>query len=217
VTDTRAPAGYDGFFAPVASRVHPIDTCFGEFIDYLKARHVYDDSVVILTSDHGDSLGEDGRWGHAYTVFPEVMRVPLIVHLPKAIAAAVTTDLSAVTFSADIAPSLYRLLGYEPADRGPLYGAPLFSGGDELRNRRRDPFLLSSSYGAVYGMLRHNGRELYIADAIGGRDYAFDLADEGHAARVDITPAMRSLNRTLIRQQIAAIGAEYHFASGQQP
>ena len=30
----------------------------------------YERSIIVLTSDHGDSLGEDGRWGHAYTVFP---------------------------------------------------------------------------------------------------------------------------------------------------
>ncbi len=49
---------YGGFYAPVASRVRRFDACFGAFVDDLKARGLYDNSIVIVTSDHGDSLGE---------------------------------------------------------------------------------------------------------------------------------------------------------------
>ena len=48
-----------------------LDGCFGAFVDDLKASGLYDDSLIVLTSDHGDSLGEQGRMGHAYTVFPK--------------------------------------------------------------------------------------------------------------------------------------------------
>jgi arylsulfatase A-like enzyme len=63
--------------------VHRIDGCFGAFVDDLKRRGLYDSSIVVVTADHGDSLGEAGRWGHAYTVFPEILRVPFIARLPK--------------------------------------------------------------------------------------------------------------------------------------
>src|SRR4029077_9358464 len=105
-------ASYPGFFAPVAAQIRHLDICFGNFIADLKARGIYDHSIVILTSDHGDSLGEEGRWGHAYTLFPEVMRIPLIVHLPSAVAGSVSVDPNAVSFSADISPTLHVLLGY---------------------------------------------------------------------------------------------------------
>jgi hypothetical protein len=57
-----------GFQAPYASRVHRIDACFGAFVDSLKRRGLYDRSLVVLTSDHGELLGEDGRWGHSYNI-----------------------------------------------------------------------------------------------------------------------------------------------------
>lgn len=217
--ETPVPEGesYPGFVDKVAAPVRRIDRCFGQFVDRLKALGIYDESIIIVTSDHGDSLGEEGRFGHAYTVFPEVMRVPLIVHLPKTLAEEVTTDLARVSFSADITPTLYALLGYQPTDLGPLYGAPLFSRrGTPLAEsrRRRDPFLLASSYGAVYGMLRHNGRALYIADAVAGRDYAYDLSDGGLGQRVEITDAMRDLNWRLIREQVTAIAQQYRFDPG---
>src|SRR5439155_10475982 len=113
---------YPGFFAPVASALHRIDGCIGGFIDFLKRTNRYDNSVVILTSDHGDSLGEEGRWGHAHFIVPEVMRIPLIMHVPAWLRSAVSVDLSALTFSTDITPSLYTLLGYEPAPTGQLVG-----------------------------------------------------------------------------------------------
>ena len=54
------PAGFD---ARVASSLHRVDACFGSFMEFLKQEHLYDDSVVVVTSDHGDLLGEEGRWG----------------------------------------------------------------------------------------------------------------------------------------------------------
>jgi len=218
--ETPVPDGesYPGFVDNVAAQVRRIDGCFGAFVDRLKTLGLYDDSVIVLTSDHGDSLGEEGRFGHAYTVFPEVMRVPLIIHLPTWLADRVTTDLTRVSFTADITPTFYALLGYEPLDRGPLYGVPLFEAAGTAmpeHRRRRDPFLMSSSYGAVYGMLRHNGRSLYIADAVAGRDYAYDLSEHPFGRRMEITEGMRDLNWRLIREQVAQIAAQYRFQPAQ--
>lgn len=211
--ETPVPEGesYPGFFEPVAAQTRRLDGCFGAFIGHLKTIGLYDRSIVILTSDHGDSYGEEGRWGHAYTLFPEVMRVPLVIHLPVAMAAGVKTDLTRVTFLTDLTPTLYSLLGYQPAAFGPLYGEPLVGRTPDESSRRRDPFLLAASYGAVYGVLRHNGRSLYIADAVEGRDYAYDLSDGGLGRRVEITEGMRALSWGLIRQDVAKIATQYHF------
>lgn len=200
-----------GLFSPVANRVEEMDRCFGGFISFLEAHGFYDQSIVILTSDHGDSMGEEGRWGHAYTVFPEVMQIPLIIHLPDNLARSVVSNPSAVSFSSDISPTLYALLGYEPADLGPLYGAPLFVRRGAPRDRSRDRFLLASSYGAVYGLLTDDGRSLYIADAINGRDYRYDLSAGGAGVRMPLTDQMRASHRQLIREQVETIAAQYHF------
>ena len=74
---------YPGFFEPYAAEVHRIDACFGEFVAYLKRTGMYDRSIIILTTDHGDSLGEGGNWGHGVSIHPEVVRIPLIVHIPE--------------------------------------------------------------------------------------------------------------------------------------
>jgi hypothetical protein len=208
-TGETYPAGFDD---RIASSLHRVDGCVGRFIDSLKREELYDDSIVILTADHGDSLGEEGRWGHAYFMYPEVMNIPLIVHLPSWLRANVRTDLDAVVFSNDITPSLYALLGYQPRDLGPLFGRPIFTAREsDVSLRRRDAFLLASSYGAVYGILRQNGRRMYVVDAVDGRDYAFDLT--GSTGTAAITPAMTTMNRQLIDEQLRALGSVYRYRS----
>jgi arylsulfatase A-like enzyme len=202
---------YPGFFAPVAESVRQVDACFGEFLAFLRRSALYEDSIVILTSDHGDSLGEEGRWGHAYFMVPEVMRIPLIMHVPPALRNRVRADLHRVSFSTDIAPTLYALLGHQPADLGPLFGAPLLVGRDrELTARRGDSFLLASSYGAVYGMVRHNGLALYTSDAVDGRDDAYNMSGMT-GRRITATGAMTALNRRLMTDQLRQLGALNHF------
>jgi Sulfatase len=204
---------YPGFYAPYASRLKRADACFGEFITYLKQHGRYDNSIIVLTGDHGDSLGEDGYWGHAMWLFPEDVRLPLLFHVPDRLKAALTTDLTRVAFSTDIAPSLYGLLGHPVRDLGPIFGAPLFVRRDsELVDRRRAAFLLTSSYGATYALLRRNGRVLFVTDLAEWREFAFDLSSESIRARVDIDQDLRRVNEREIRNQVAALSALYGFA-----
>lgn len=213
VRDPATPASaYPGFVPGYAAQVAAMDRCFGGFIGYLKQTGLYDRSVVILTSDHGESLGEDGRWGHAYTLYPEVVQIPLIIHVPPALRATMTAEPSAVSLSTDITPTLYALAGQPPRDLGDLYGVPLFAAsGHPPPVRRRDSFLLSSSYGPVYAMLRHNGRSLYIADAVQGMDLAFEMRADGRMERQTMTDVIRTVNRRLMRDHIGQIAAEYRF------
>jgi predicted AlkP superfamily pyrophosphatase or phosphodiesterase len=54
----------DGFVAPHV-----------RFVSTLKERELYDNSIIVVTSDHGEALGEDGRNGHSTRVYPEMLRI----------------------------------------------------------------------------------------------------------------------------------------------
>lgn len=206
---------YDGFYAPYASRLRRIDRCFGEFIDFLKKTGMYEQSIIILTADHGESLGEDGRWGHAYTIFPEVLRIPLIVHLPSTLQTQVKANPKAVAFSTDITPTLYSLLGQKPLISGELFGHPLFSWASSGPDQPKSTdYLVVSSYGAVYGVLNGQGNELYIADAVNYRNYLYDLSRQPLGVAVTVPDSVRERNERIIREQISAIGNFYGYASG---
>lgn len=213
VRSKPVPVGrsYAGFVAPVAAELERMDACLGSFVDNLRGVGIYDDSVIVLTADHGDSLGEWLRWGHSYTMFPEVIRIPLIVHVPPRLRERFSWDADRVALSTDITPSLYALLGHQPADRGPLFGRSLFqlttraseSGADE-------PQLLASSYGAVYAVLRGNGSLLYLADGINQREYAYDLSTD-QPIRVGVTLNARETNRAFIRSRLDQLAGMYRF------
>ena len=167
----------------------------------------------MLTSDHGDSLGEGLRWGHSYTMFPEIVRVPLIVHIPPRLRGEFRADPATIAFSIDPTPSLYRLLGHAPADLGPLFGVPLFlePGDADASVRRGRPYLAVSSYGAVYALLRDNGHKLYIADAVNSRDYAYDLSGPS-PVRAGVPSRDREANREEIRKRVDELARLYRFS-----
>ena len=199
-----------GFNPPYASRVAHMDACFGHFIDQLKKTGQYDNSIIVVTADHGDSLGERGRWGHAYTLFPEVVQVPLLIHLPASMRSSLAVDPKAIAFLTDITPTLYYLLGEKPVS-DPILGRPLFTAqASEQDAYARDAYLVVSSYAPVYGVLDREGRTLYIADGVNYRDYYYDLAD-GRSTSKPISDELRRNSQARIRKLVLQIGRFYHF------
>jgi len=56
------------------------DVCIGEFLQYLRDENLRNDSLILLTGDHGHAFMEHGRFGHAYDIlYNEVLHVPLII------------------------------------------------------------------------------------------------------------------------------------------
>jgi arylsulfatase A-like enzyme/Tfp pilus assembly protein PilF len=68
---------------PYAGEIDYTDYCIGLVIDKLKALGLYDSSLIIITSDHGESLGEHGELTHGYFIYDSVQKVPLIFKHPE--------------------------------------------------------------------------------------------------------------------------------------
>ncbi len=60
-----------------------LDSYVGDLISYLKQQGEYDGSLIIVTSDHGQSLVERGFFGHGIYLHDELVRVPLIIKYPS--------------------------------------------------------------------------------------------------------------------------------------
>ncbi|MBX3271882.1 MAG: sulfatase [Sandaracinaceae bacterium] len=58
------------------------DHHFGEFLARLERLGVSDDTVIIVTSDHGEEFLEHGSYGHGHSIFQELIGVPLIMRVP---------------------------------------------------------------------------------------------------------------------------------------
>ncbi len=60
-----------------------VDKNIGRLFDTLKQLAMYDDSLIILTADHGEEFWEHGGVDHGHTLYNELLRVPLIIKLPS--------------------------------------------------------------------------------------------------------------------------------------
>ena len=90
------------------------DRHFGEFLQFLEDKGQRDETMIIVTSDHGDEFWEHGDVGHGHSVYEELVHVPLIVHYPPLVKAG--TRVSEGVDTVDIFPTILDALGREIPD-----------------------------------------------------------------------------------------------------
>jgi arylsulfatase A-like enzyme len=100
---------YDG-------EVHAADREFGAFVDQLRWLDLYDASLIVLVSDHGEEFGDHGGFDHGRTLYEELLRVPLIVKFPRSWNLT-GIDRSRVT-TIDIAATVLAAAGSSSAEAG---------------------------------------------------------------------------------------------------
>lgn len=91
------------------------DDHLAQIVGRLRALGLLDDTIVVVTSDHGDEFFEHGQKGHAKTLYDEVLRVPLVVRYPQRIAPG--RRVEAQVRAMDVAPTILGLAGV-PATPG---------------------------------------------------------------------------------------------------
>jgi len=133
---------YDGELAYLDARI-------GELLDALRARGLLDETIVVLTSDHGDNLGEHELVEHRFSLYEAVLHIPLILRYPKALPQG--TRVAEPVSLVDVMPTLLKLSGVEPPEalRAVLPGSSLVGSGLRVP---RDRFLLAEDSPSL-GML----------------------------------------------------------------
>jgi arylsulfatase A-like enzyme len=103
------------------------EATFAPLIQGLKAAGRYDDTLILVTADHGEELLDHGGYHHGYALWEELAHVPLVVKYPKGRRpAALGPRVDQLTQSVDVLPSLLALSGL-PADAS-LPGKPALTG-----------------------------------------------------------------------------------------
>jgi arylsulfatase A-like enzyme len=115
---------YDG-------EVRGTDREFGAFLALLRSLRMYDDSLIIFTSDHGEEFFEHGGFEHGRTLYEEALKVPLIIKLPRARLAGETVSTPVSTV--DIAATIAELAGVSRAG---------FEGRSLTEPRNLDPLVI---------------------------------------------------------------------------
>jgi hypothetical protein len=103
--------------------VHHLDSQFARVLDYLKTHGLLDNTVVILTGDHGEEFMEAGYWGHNSTISDPQVRTPMVLWVPgmkPAVHDKMTSHL-------DVIPTLLPMLGVTNPVEDYSVGISLFS------------------------------------------------------------------------------------------
>lgn len=120
------------------------DGLVGEFLAALAARGLADETLVVVTSDHGEQFGEHFWTGHGFSTHDEAIRVPLLLRAPGLVPAGRIVE--AQVGLVDLVPTLLDLLGLasddslqgasfaglirgdDPSHAAPASSRPVFSG-----------------------------------------------------------------------------------------
>ena len=100
---------------PYSGELAYVDRCIGQLIDMLKARGTYDDTLFIVTGDHGEGLLEHGERQHGFLAFQSTLHVPLIIRVPKGGARGI--QVSQPVSLVDIVPTVLDLIGLDTPSR----------------------------------------------------------------------------------------------------
>ncbi|MDP2226074.1 MAG: sulfatase [Moraxellaceae bacterium] len=147
------------------------DAVIQQLLETLKAKGYLDNALVVITSDHGDGLGEHQLMNHTNSVYQEALHVPL-VFIPYGYASSIRNDAQPLTSLIDIAPTILTETGIPiPAT---WKGSPL----QKDINRRHLFFMMQPQEG-LYDT-QGEGRWKYWRNRITGEEFVFDLkADPG--------------------------------------
>ncbi len=88
------------------------DAQFGKMIAFLKEKRIYNDTLVIVSADHGEEFWEHGSCGHGHSLFQELIAVPLLIKWPQSFPAQ---KINFGVDGTDLVPTLSALLG-KPKD-----------------------------------------------------------------------------------------------------
>jgi len=95
--------------SPYAGEIAHVDAAIGTILETLRRLGVYDQTLIVVVGDHGESLGEHGESRHGYFVYQPTMRVPLVVRGPGGARGVRIVEPVSL---ADVFPTVLDVLGF---------------------------------------------------------------------------------------------------------
>ena len=188
------------------SGVSYLDDSLGALFEILRGSGVWDDLMVVVTSDHGEEFSDHGGFGH-HTLYDEILRVPLIIKWPRGEHAG---EVNSIPCSGvDIAPTLLAYAGL----------ATTYLPGVDVRTRTRESPVFAGALDLEYAVVTDRFKGIF-----GGKQPArlFDLqTDPGERTNLadQLPETLRSLHELLVEEHREALALHRKIGSqgGQGP
>ncbi|HEV3410328.1 MAG TPA: sulfatase [Chthoniobacterales bacterium] len=172
--------------------MHETDRQLGRMFDALRERGLAEDTLVVLTGDHGEAFADPHQQrGHAWSVYEEEVRVPLMFWNPRLFPNG--DRIGTIGGHVDMNPTIVDLLGIDPDPE--WQGHSLF---DPAKPNRA--YFMAIAGGDVFGV--REGAWKYIYDVTSGRESLFNLAsDQDERRNLSAIEPSRAVD---LRKRVAA-------------
>jgi len=191
----------EGLIAAYDSSLESFDLALGKFLNYLKESGLYDNTIIVLTADHGNAFGEEHdnstyvSCGHGGMPYNEQILIPLLIKPHKGLAAPAGRIVREYVSGIDIAPTLLDLAQLPPA--GSFEGISLLPAmfGESLPEGR-EIYASQGMHGPYsLSMIKGSTKIFYPLNSFPDRIRIYDLLHDPNE-RVDIS------ERTALREEI---------------
>jgi arylsulfatase A-like enzyme len=151
-----------------------IDDAIGELLDTLDRRQMLDNTVVIITSDHGEHWGDHKRLSHGNSMYRQLLQVPLLIRYPRAIPGG-RRIRTAVTLR-DLPATVLELTGV--VNRAGFAGSSLTVHLDSARSAAGSLVFATNATLNAPGPSSVVGRGMHYIQTYSGNEELYDLEND---------------------------------------
>lgn len=185
------------------------DHVIGKLFDELERSGKLDNTVIIFTSDHGESLKDHNNIGHVDSYYAETISVPLMLYLPKSIAInydvkTLKNNLNRTTSSIDIAPTIVELLGLQQ-HKDVREISKNFTGQSLFTLIRKDRAIITMNNNEIarfkvgISLVQDNYHYIYRTNIVPNRQEIYDLKKDKKETKNLIDQLTTSQKRLLLK------------------
>ena len=138
--------------------VESVDRQLGAIFSRLESLGKMKNTIIVITADHGEGFGEHGLFGHGYFLNEEVLKIPLIIYYPEAVAKSMVWDQRVDI--RDIAPTVLAMTKIPPS--GQFEGRNLIDGFIK-DTQKKSPLVVRSYLSGLPSVAVIFGRAKYIS------------------------------------------------------
>jgi arylsulfatase A-like enzyme len=174
------------------STIAYVDSEIGRTLDHVREAGLYEKSLIIVLSDHGEAMSEHGAWGHANNVFEETTHVVFVVKFPATM--GLKGRVARLVQLTDVYPTVLELLGQSIA----LPGRSLL---EAVRNPGIDDAMTVSQSISEVSQFGMRWRNWYFITSLKlNQDRLYDLAaDPLKKAEAGVEPVVRFFGARFLR------------------
>ena len=160
-----AEGDYNASINAYDNSVYYADKQIGILMDYLESKNLFRNTIIVISSDHGESFEKRGKnIRHGYGVYEEEVRVPLIIYLPGRKSKIIKDRVRHV----DVVPTLLDITNLHSGDEKEFQGKPM--------TKNPNIFLMTQNQNFKIGMVKDDIK--YMMNMLSYTPEAYNLTED---------------------------------------